>query len=231
MTFLELVQKAERESGTVGSVLSTVVDQTGRHLKFVNWVTWAWQHIQGLRSDWGWLRDDFSGDLAVGVTVYDAPALGISTRFRDWVVNDPQGYDFTAYVTADGQSTEGYIQTIGWDQMRRTYRVGSNLTHEGKPVYASVSPRGELVIWPVPDQACTLRGEYIKAPQELATDDDIPELPITYHDMIVWRALLMMGEFDEAAEQNPAWFRRYKELEERLLGERTPRVDFGGPLA
>jgi len=63
-----------------------------------------------------------------------------------------------------------------------------------------------------PDDDYTVRGEYWKLPQTLAANGDIPECPAQYHDIIVWRALQIMAEHDEAPSAIATANYNYKEL-------------------
>lgn len=229
-TFLSLVQDTERESGTMPSLLSTTVGQTGRHQRFVKWVQQAWEELQSEREDWRWMRASFSGSVIAGTVTYDPGALGI-TRFGSWVHETLQGNDFTLWVTADGQSTEGYLRFVPWEDFRRLYMVGAHTTTTGTPTIITVTPDDDLRIWPIPDAACTMRGEYMKSPQSLSADADIPELPTQFHHAIRLRALLKMATFDEAWSQFPAWQRELATVHTSLLRTQTPRIRVGRPLA
>jgi hypothetical protein len=229
-SFLSLVKDAERESGTMPSLLSTVTSTTGRHTNFVNWVAQAWTEIQMEREDWAWMRADFEGALTASVDLYDPAALGIE-RFGSWVHDTDHGLDFTLYTAADGQAGEGYLRFIPWPDFRRVYTVGQSATQTGTPTVITVAPGGSLRVWPVPDAPCTLRGEYMKSPQTLAVDGDIPEMPTQFHHAIRLKALLKMATFDEAMAQFPVWQRDYAVAFTALVRSQTPRISMGAPLA
>ena len=59
MTFLELCQRVDEESGTVaGGQPTTVTGQSGRLKTIVQWTAEAYQRIQTMRSTWLWLETE-----------------------------------------------------------------------------------------------------------------------------------------------------------------------------
>lgn len=232
-TFLKLCQNVARESGTFPNVgdPSSTQSQTGRLARLVEWVRSAYEEIQ-LRHPWRWLQGEFSGTVIANTQRYGAAALGIDERFEDWIVTDEKGRNtVTLYKSSEGQDTEGYLQHVSWDEFRRTYLVGSNASQTGKPIYFSVDQDQNVVLYPIPDAEYVLRGMYHKAPQILAADAETPEMPAAFHKVIEWRALMLLGTFDEAFEQFPIWEQRYRELMHRLELSQLPQIETSGPLA
>lgn len=61
-------------------------------------------------------------------------------------------------------------------------------TQEGQPqVY--VIDGANLKLWPVPDGAYTVRFRYFRTPAPLSSPNDVPEIPATYHRLLVSYAL------------------------------------------
>ena len=234
MTFLELVQKAAEESGTIPSIgePSAVTGQSGRLLRFVNWTKGAWDEIQISQRNWRWLRTEFSNTLTASQQEYTAANLGISERFSRWITRGPFGQNtLSLYLAADGQSTEGFLQYIEYDDFRRIYMVGSAATQEGKPNFWTITPANKISFSPIPDQAYTVRGEYMKAKQTLSANGDKPEMPEDYHMAIVWRALWRMSIFDENFEQAGMFARQYKIEYNKLCQDQLPKVRKTEPMA
>lgn len=50
-----------------------------------------------------------------------------------------------------------------------------------------------FTFYPIPDQVYTLTIDYIKDPDDLSADGDVPILPITHHDILVWGAIKEMA--------------------------------------
>ena len=231
-SFLELAQAVARDSGTVSDLTAppTVTGQTGRLLRIVNWTAEGYRDIQRRRDDWRWLRREFSGQTIAAVPRYALNTT--SERFKHWVFHSDDGENtFSIYLTADGQAGEGWLTYVPWDQFRRTRLFGSAAAHTGKPGYITVDPLNRLVVYPIPDDIYTIRGEYYQAPQILTADDDVPEMPEAHHEAIKWQALILLGVFDEAPKQLPAWTTFLGEHIASLERTQTPRVVLAGPLA
>ena len=231
-TFLQLTQDVARESGTVsGTNPATVLSQTGRLLKIVNWIDQASVALQNLHADWRWMQKTFSGDTSSGSGQY-TPASWSITDLRDWLRdNRVTGYQpHTIYLTADGVAGEGALLEITWQQWRTTYGRGSQTNNF--PSQYAISPAGEFSLGPIPDDTYTINGEYRQAAVRLTADGDTPAMPAAFHEIIVWRALMMLAEFDEAAEQRAAAIINYNALLEDLQRDQLPVVSLGGlPIA
>ncbi len=231
-SYLELCQAVARDSGTVSDLTapSTVASQTGRLLRIVNWTAEAYSDIQRKRDDWRWLRREFDGETLATVQRY---ALNLTTeRFKHWVFESEDGNDtFSIYKTSEGQSTEGWLRYVPWDEFRRAYLFGPRADDTGKPRVISVDPAAQLVFYPIPDAVYTIRGEFYRGPQILAANADVPEMPLAHHDAIKWQALILLGVFDEAPDQIPAWAAFLGEHMAALVRKQTPRIRLPGPLA
>ena len=193
MNFLEIAQEVAQESGTVsGTQPSTVVGQTGRLKKVVDFTANAWDFIQNLRPTWRFMRADLDVNLSSGTGRYSASALGIGD-WSSWLTEDDL---MTIYRTSTGVSDEGSLYYLTWSEFRRRYIRGSQT--DNRPVHYSISPAGELCFGPAPDDIFTVRGEYMTTPIRLEEDDDTPACPIKFHRIIKHRALLLLAEHDEA---------------------------------
>jgi hypothetical protein len=87
------------------------------------------------------------------------------------------------------------------------------------------------MLGPTPDDAYVITGEYYKTIQKLTADGDIPELPSDYHEIIMWKALLLLDEHDEAVAAASFAERNYRNLMRELQRDQLPRVRTQGPLA
>lgn len=227
-TFLSITQDAERESSTVDSLLTSVSSQTGRHLKFVNWVSRAWLDIQNSRADWLWMRGEFDDvALTVGQTRYTANALGVASRWARWI----EGKDiYWLYDPDIGVSDEYALVFMPWSDFRRAYERGSQTNN--KPAHFSVSPAGEFCVGPAPDKAYPLSGEYRKSPQTLSANADEPEMPARFHIAISDRANILMAQHDEAEMHIVTNRERYEKTMSELRRDQLPQMVIGtAPLA
>lgn len=226
-TYLELCQKAARESGAIPSGPTTVTGQTGRLQKVVGWVADAWIEIQNKHNAWQWLRAEFSGSITASTARYTGVSFSL-TRFSRWIV----GLDrdaLTLYDTALGVADEGALSYIEWEDWRRRYGRGAQT--ENRPTDYAISPASELCFGPVPNGAYTVRGEYMKSPQTLSADGDTPECPAEFHDVIVWLACRRLQDHDEGMMMSALAMRNADEYLASLERNKLPRIRLAGPLA
>lgn len=207
MTFLELCQAVALYSGTGdGTKPATVSGQTGRMAMIVNWVQDAWNELQYSRNAWGFMRSEFTSELIGDQAVYAASDLGI-TDHAQWV----QDGVMTLYEETD-QAGEGILPWIDYRLWKEQYDRGTPTNT--KPTCVALSPNNELCFGPKPDTTYTyvVRGQYIKAPQALTDDGDEPTLPERFHKIIMWKALINLADFDEAATHMQTARRHYGEM-------------------
>ena len=80
---------------------------------------------------------------------------------------------------------------------RRT-RWGRGSQTNNYPSEYAISPDGQFSLGPIPDDIYRVSGEYRQAAVVLAVDADIPGLPTAFEQIIVWQAIMLLAEFDEA---------------------------------
>lgn len=230
-TYLELCRAVAAKSGTIsgdGLPVSTV-NQAGRLQKIVYWTNEAWQLIQNSRENWRWMHGEFEGDLLPGVKRYTAASWNLS-RFARWVEDQTLHQAFSTLNPLIGPSDEAVLPQRSYERWRQLYDRGPQTP--GRPAMWAVSPLDEFLVGPAPDVARTLKGEYYKTPQVLAQDGDVPELPARFHDIIVYRALILLAEYDEAGGARDMALTSYSEMLVALEREMLPRIGIGGgPIA
>lgn len=234
MDYLALCQEVARESGTVPTIgqPATVTGQVGRLQRVVYWVNTAWQMIQHNEPNWRWMNAEFSAETSSGTQEYTSATMGIADRFADWRYRGEEMDNlFSVYETAAGQADEGLLSYVEWPKFRRLAMVGGAAGTTGKPIYISVDDSRNLVLYPTPDGSYTIRGRYHKAPQELTADSDVPEMPEQFHRAIVYRALMLLAQFDEAQNQMSTWQFEFNLIMDRLRMNQLPRVTVAGSLA
>lgn len=234
-TFLQLCQDTAELSGTIPTIgqPEAVTGQSGRLQRIINFVIRAHNDVQRLRTDWRWMVTEFSAPTIIDTQTYSAASLGISERFSRWVHFNDEGEDtFSLYLAADGQETEGYLTYVDWPDFRRLFMVGGAAIKTGKPSHITVNDQRELVLYPIPDAAYTLRGRYRKSPRVWTSGDGAvePEFPEEYHDAVTWRALMHLMNFDEANEQYSSARLEYDRLISELVNVQTPRIIKRGAL-
>lgn len=232
-TYLELCQDVARESGTFPNIgdPQTVVNQSGRLLRLVNWVNDAWREVQREQKHWRWMLYDHTGNTVATVQSYNGADLGVSSRFGRWMPFD-NGHECEVSVwdTAIGRSDEGYLRFVEWTDFRRIYMSRGNAEETGKPRVCTLAPDGKLTVYPIPDKAYKLRCQYRRSFQDLVANTDVPEMPEDFHDAIKWKALVYLGMFDEATEQKPEWQSKYVRVMGHLRADQLPSMSMQGAL-
>lgn len=223
-TFLNLVNDVERESGTIGHTqrLSTVVGAVGRQEKIVTWTALAWAMIQRARPDWTFMRAETSHALTAGTARYAASDLGV-TDFGGWL-READGYSpYSLYDPTIGQGDESPLERVGYQPWSTTYDRG---THDAmRPTHLSVDFARKLCFGPTPDKAYVFRFGYRRAVQMLAADADEPIMPEEHHNAIVWYALTLLAEHDEAGFQAGAATLRWSNAYSAMVRDLTPEIE------
>lgn len=232
MTFLELCQRVSKESGTIsGTQPTTVVGQTGRLGKVVSWTAFAWHEIQELNQYWRWMQGEFAEQTIAGTQRYGGAAEWSITRFGAFrQTADAEDNNLSIYKTSLGVSDEGPLSYLDWEYFYQTQLRGSRANQ--RPYYWTIDPAGKLVFGPTPDDTYTIRGLYHKAPSALAENTDTPDMPSRHHMIIVWRALRLLAENDEAFANAASWNNQYLEMLDALVRDQLPRMRItAGPIA
>lgn len=223
-TFLQLVNKVERLSGIInqGQRLTTIVGARGRQEKIVYWTSQAWEEIQRERRDWTFLRKQFDEALTVGQTTYTPAQLGI-TDFGGWVSEADNFRPFTLYDPALGRADETRLKPVNHRAWLDAFDIGS---HDAtRPNAIAIGFDRTLNVGPKPDKSYVLRGWYRRKIQTIAADSDVPYLDEQYHDAIVYRALMMLGEHDEAPVAIGTAQAKARVLHSQMLGEFTDPIE------
>lgn len=190
MTFLDIVQRAYRESGIGGSTGPvTTIAQTGRNGDFVTWAKTAFEDIQNLRDNWNFAWTTGAFTLTADKDSYD-PVLdfGITAGVAEWVREGAY-----IYRPASGLSSRLWLGYLEWARFRE-------LPVPPVPGFAnvfSVQPDGQVRYYPKPEQTYTVVHEYYRNPQALTVDADVPRIPERFHMAIVWKTVMHYATFNK----------------------------------
>lgn len=219
MNFLQLVQRTKTEAGLQGAAPVSVASTVGDTAKLAGWVADAWRAIQ-LEShrNWRWLRATGQGSILAGDMSYTIDELlGAApgaTRFDRFRNNEGAHYRPRAWSASTPETTWA-LRQLDHDDFVARFLVGVHAP--AAPQFWSIAPSGEMLVGPTPDAAYSLRFDYVKSPQELTLDTDVPEMPSQYHMMIVWMALWSFAGYDAAPEVAARAQAQYDELELGLV--------------
>jgi hypothetical protein len=208
------------EAGIGGSGPASVLNQTGELQRIVEWVNSAYQDIQDLHSDWGFLRHEFKFDCGVGVSEYTPSDAAI---FADWKRDS-----FRIYQTTT--NNEQWLRHNEWDWFRDLRLMGSSRDVVGRPINFTVKPDKSLVIWPIPDDTYTIIGEYYRKADQMTSDTSEPIFP-RFHMVIVYGALMAYAAYVGESSLFAIAQQKYGKLLANLTREYLPMVTIGRALA
>lgn len=204
-----------------GQTLATVANASGRWTKIVAWTRQAWEMIQRERSDWTFLRDTFEASLVASQARYTPAELGLFT-FGSWE-REVDGYSpYTIYDPAIGRGDENRLLICNYRDWAFRFDVGAQVLV--RPNLVTFDFQRRLCVGPVPDKVYTIRGAYRRSIQTLTADADVPYIAEDYHQAIVWRALVMLGEDDEATFEVATSAGQYRAIRSAMLKEYTEGI-------
>lgn len=216
MNYLQLCQTVRQECGASGNGPSSVTDQTGESLRFVNWVNRAWLKIQTSRNSWRWMHATATLALTEDVAGYAKTAL-VASRFGRW-----DRCNWVVYPTADGVTASTALHEIPYDEYERKYIHRS--VDSGLPVEFAIGPDDKVYLGPAPAAGYTLRFRYYKGAQTLSGNTDEPELPADYHWIIVYEAMKYYARREAATEIMEDARINYEQEEYRLERDQLDTV-------
>jgi hypothetical protein len=230
MTWLELVQKL-REKCTGSSVgTSSVANQSGESLFFVNLLVEAWLELQLRSEDWKWMREEFSFQTAVGKRFYLATAAVGETGVDDlarWHRDT-----LRIYKTATGRSDEQYLPFWDYERWRDIFDFGEQATRQGRPQIHSQRARDKaLLLAEVPDDIYTVTGEYQRVPSAIGGDNDSPDMPSQFHMLLVYMGMKSYATQEAAPEIWDEGDRETKTYLGLLERDQLPELELPEPLA
>lgn len=229
-TFLELCEDVARESGGTARAPSSVIGQTGRQQKIVEWVKSAWNLIQNLQSNWSFLRAEGTGTLIANSQSYTGASFSL-TRFGEFMGDYGSYQALTIYDSTIGRKDENALRLISYETWKRRWDMGE---HDAtRPTEYTIGPDQALKFGSKPDKAYLIRFEYRKTPQGLAANTDEPDMPTRFHDIIVWRAIMLMADHDEASNAMIMANGKYLELKASMERDLLPAFNLRSerPLA
>lgn len=228
MNFLELCNRARQECGVSGADLATLqygLSNEGR--RFSNWINQAWNDLQIARPDWMWMRKETIFPTILGQGDYSLTEAG-ADDLAEWKTDS-----FRSYPTAVGTPGEQHMEWIEYTRYRDMYQFSTMRTSPGFPLWLTTNPDHSLAVWPLPNDAYTIRGEYHRAPSVLSADTDSPlsgGLPDRFHMLLVYMAMQSYAYFAAATEVEIRGSMQRRRMLSKLEAWGLPTMEFASPL-
>lgn len=214
MTFLEICQRIAQESGYSSTGPSSVVSQTGDNLRFVIWAQDSDLEIQGLRTDWDFMREELSLSFA-SVNTASLPS-------------DFNRVDQASIVGTRADGTKFYPDFVHPREMRLIKREQTD--NGGIPIWVMFD-NGSCEFFPTPTETVTLSADYFVNPIKMTANSDTPRIPEQYHMAIVFHALMSHGAYDEASNTWQHAHSKWTQYFNQMNMSQLPELKTGGALA
>ena len=184
MTFLQLCQRLRQEVGAAGTGPASVTGQHGEYQRLIDWVRDAWREIQIERRDWqfAWAQGE----------------IPMEDGYRDYALPE----DFGSFGADTIYLDDKPLTLLPYRVFRQRFRE----TTPERPRFITVTPNDVLrlshavTIDALPGEGEVLSFEYYRLPQTLTANGDVPRMPEAYHMLIVYRAMVQYGLYENAGE-------------------------------
>lgn len=187
MNFLQLVNRTKSEAGISGHGLVTVEGQTGEMARLIDWVRTAYVEIQNMQP-WNWLWQPLAHVLTLGKSVY-SPTVDFGVQPLDWRPDR-----FYLYEPGKGRGSRWRVPRLDW----RLFDAQTPEPRPGVPLVLAIKPNRDIAFSALPDRALVFEGEFRYTPEVLIENTDTPSMPEQYHMAIVWKAVMLYAQYEEA---------------------------------
>lgn len=224
MTYLQLLQRLRQECGVSGNNPSTAQNLPGEMARLANYIKQAWMDIQTMHDDWEFLRQPVSFVTTADQQKYNSNEMLITSFGR-------LKLDSFTIHSVDDVSDEMILPYMDYEHFKVMYMFGSRRTQTSRPVVFSTNSQGDFLLGSVPNGQYQIQGECWALPTELSLDNDRPAAPGQFHMAIVYRAMMMYGQYEAAPEVYQHGATEFNKIAARLAAHQLPRLTFGAPLA
>lgn len=219
MDLQTMAQEALLRSGMRRQYDTISVTSEGIGLEFVTAVRDAWTDLQRESTNW-FFRQRLDQTLTINASDddYPMPTDCETLNYRT----------ITIYETAKTDETP--VDYIPYEDWRWKDTV---TTTEARPRYITERPDGVLQVWPVPDQAYTMRFDAVWDIDDMTANADTPGdtitagtqlLPDRYHWVLVWDAVRRVALQHEDQALYTRADERYRAERARLSEKQMPEV-------
>lgn len=216
MTLLEIVKRLAQEAGIAGgaTAITTVANATGEVRRVVDWAVSAWSEIQGQRR-WNFLWEQPTLTLLAGTSTIAG------------TVPEPRYVRESGWLLKPASSADQWLTFMPWGEFSNVYR---RLNTDDNVTCWTVRPDGVIAFNARVTADTDVLLERYRNPVVLATDTDTPAAPEHLHMIVVWRALVLYANFDEAGVQRQTAVEEYRALHAQMCSQCLPSLELGAPM-
>ncbi len=223
MDYLQLVQRLKQECGVQGDAPTTTVGLTGMFKKLADWVSQAHYEIEQ-QCRWNWMYRQTTLPITAGsrtvvtTTISPTNAIGIDDKLIYSYATDP--------------NSKLQMEQKDYREMLRLFDTVTVRT--GQPRFLAISPTdNSFYLDATPDQNYTLYFGYwrepvtLKSSPENALDDKvIPAMPVNYHMLIVYQAMVFYAQHEGAMDVRQEAMNMYNEMLWSMSNTELPEMKF-----
>lgn len=208
-TRLQLCQRLRQDAGMGPSGPVSTIGQVGELKRCVDWIDGAWTAIQQ-DHNWSFLWERSTVTILADTyfTAGTIPAVRYKKR-----------------TTFNGTVRLSYMP---WDEFDEEYPAA--LIAQGTPTRWSIQPDKAFVVNAKPTADVTLSVQRFKNPVAMTDDNDEPGLPLEHRMAIVYKALMLYANFEEAGVTRETARREFDRHMHALGVHELPDLTFGSPL-
>jgi hypothetical protein len=208
-TFLQHLQRFQRESGSGNVPITTVLNLTGEGLRLKDQIQQATKFIQTAAGDWNFLY------------VFPPAPITTGAGTSDYVgPSDLNLWNRKAF-RIDGRKVPRY-SVLDYDA--ETFPTAQS----GRPSRIFILPNNRLRLWPTPDAAYEITYEYWQKYVPFAeSNTDVSIIPDPYDELILYKALEYYATFEDAPEIMEKAMKGWEEWWPKLEAHEKPNHTYG----
>lgn len=177
MNFLEIckrvIDEADRDSDLLTTVSLSLLEEP-QHRKVVNWVKKAYSSLQNEQRYWRFHHR--SGEMfSLPSGVKTAEVAGVKNVLKD------------SFIGRNAVGNSWCLTYLDYQDFRQANKL--RLTTVGTPIWITRLPSEEFEVFPTPNAAITVFGDWFSANDVMEVNSDEPVWDEDFHEILVWMAL------------------------------------------
>lgn len=219
--YLELTQTTRLLCGMQGVGPSSVTAAQGVEGVLVRFVRDAYVDIQNMREDFRWMEaaQSFS-------TIADQDEYNMQEIFG---VSSPplKKYQKPSFIITNSAGKKNYLAFVERNVLEARYL---NNTQTKLPIQYTIDPpTNNLILKSTPDGVYNVDFRYQKSPEILSLDAQVPALPLSFHNLIVYKATEKMAIYLGVPEIFREYSTEVAKMSGQLMRMELPKMRMSAP--